>query len=92
MPTRKDLDGGCFHLTDPEPMRIGEILNMFAKAAHAPQMTMRLERQNVQLHAELRFAGLDERGPGAPRRATQILTDLGIPEGCVQLHQLPDQV
>ncbi len=25
---KKGLDGGCFHLTDPEPMRIGEILNM----------------------------------------------------------------
>ncbi|MEP7156972.1 MAG: SDR family oxidoreductase, partial [Betaproteobacteria bacterium] len=39
---KEGLDGGCFHLTDPEPRRIGEILNLFAKAAHAPQMTMRL--------------------------------------------------
>ena len=39
---KKGLDGKCFHLTDPEPHRIGEVLNIFAKAGHAPQMTMRL--------------------------------------------------
>ena len=26
------LDGRCFHLTDPHPCRVGEILNMFAHA------------------------------------------------------------
>ena len=39
---KKGLDGKCFHLTDPEPHRIGEVLNIFAKAAHAPQMTLRI--------------------------------------------------
>ena len=37
------LDGMCFHLTDPKPKRIGEVLNLFANAAHAPQMTMRID-------------------------------------------------
>src|SRR5207253_6862367 len=35
---KKGLDGKCFHLTDPDPHRIGEVLNIFARAAHAPQM------------------------------------------------------
>ncbi len=39
---KKGLDGKCFHLTDPAPHRIGEVLNIFAKAGHAPQMTMRV--------------------------------------------------
>ncbi|MCH8477878.1 MAG: SDR family oxidoreductase, partial [Wenzhouxiangella sp.] len=30
------LDGQCFHLTDPNPKRIGEVMNLFAEAAHAP--------------------------------------------------------
>ena len=34
------LDGQCFHLTDPEPMRVGEVLNAIAKAAHAPPMSL----------------------------------------------------
>lgn len=33
-------DGKCFHLTDPQDRRIGDVLNLFAKAAHAPTMTM----------------------------------------------------
>ena len=37
------LDGHTFHLTDPEPQRIGEVLNIFARAGHAPEMTMRLD-------------------------------------------------
>ncbi|HRO62858.1 SDR family oxidoreductase [Thermomonas sp.] len=37
------LDGHCFHLTDPEPMRAGEVLNTFARAGHAPEMTMRID-------------------------------------------------
>ena len=39
---KKGLDGRCFHLTDPDPHRIGEVLNIFANAGHAPQMTMRI--------------------------------------------------
>jgi NAD(P)-dependent dehydrogenase (short-subunit alcohol dehydrogenase family) len=37
------LDGHTFHLTDPEPMRVGEVLNTFCRAGHAPQMTMRVD-------------------------------------------------
>jgi NAD(P)-dependent dehydrogenase (short-subunit alcohol dehydrogenase family)/thioester reductase-like protein len=37
------LDGHCFHLTDPEPLRVGEALNTFARAGHAPEMTMRID-------------------------------------------------
>ena len=35
-------DGKCFHLTDPHPYRVGDVLNMFAKAGHAPDIGMRL--------------------------------------------------
>lgn len=37
------LDGHCFHLVDPQPMRVGEVLNAFARAGHSPEMTMRLD-------------------------------------------------
>ena len=45
------LDGGCFHLTDPAPRRIGEVLNIFARAGHAPEMTMRLDARMFALHS-----------------------------------------
>jgi thioester reductase-like protein len=38
----KGLDGKCFHLVDPEPMRVGDVLNTFAEAAHAPLMSIRI--------------------------------------------------
>jgi thioester reductase-like protein len=42
-------DGKCFHLTDPKPKRIGEVLNLFAEAAHAPQMSMRIDARLFNL-------------------------------------------
>jgi short-subunit dehydrogenase len=36
------LNGRAFHLTDPDPKTAGEVINLFAKAADAPRMTVRL--------------------------------------------------
>jgi NAD(P)-dependent dehydrogenase (short-subunit alcohol dehydrogenase family) len=76
---RKGLDGGCFHLTDPEPRRIGEILNLFARAAHAPQMTMRL---NAKMFSFIPSFVIDSVMSLAPVRRIQkqLLSDLGIPK------------
>ncbi len=76
---KKGLDGGCFHLTDPEPMRIGEILNMFAKDAHAPQMTMRLNAKMFSFIPSYVMQGLMSVAP-VRRARNQILADLGIPK------------
>ncbi|MFI5011558.1 MAG: SDR family oxidoreductase [Hyphomicrobiales bacterium] len=35
-------DGHCFHLTDPNPRRVGDILNIFCRVAHAPDMALRI--------------------------------------------------
>jgi NAD(P)-dependent dehydrogenase (short-subunit alcohol dehydrogenase family) len=41
-----DLDGQAFHLTDTRGgMRSGEVLNTFAKAGHAPQMALRIDKK-----------------------------------------------
>jgi NAD(P)-dependent dehydrogenase (short-subunit alcohol dehydrogenase family) len=76
---KKGLDRGCFHLTDPEPQRIGEILNLFAKAAHAPQMTMRV---NAKMFSFIPSFVLDSVMSLAPVRRIQkqVLADLGIPK------------
>ena len=36
-------DHECFHLTDPVPRSAGEVLNLFARAGHAPTMQLRLD-------------------------------------------------
>ena len=39
---RDGLDGMTFHLTDPNPLRAGDMLNVLARAAHAPSITVRV--------------------------------------------------
>ncbi|HEX5129189.1 MAG TPA: SDR family oxidoreductase [Usitatibacter sp.] len=76
---KKGLDGKCFHLTDPEPWRVGEVLNMFAKAAHAPRMTMRV---NAKMFSFIPSFVIDSMMSIAPVRRIQkqVLSDLGIPK------------
>ena len=40
-----DLDGEAFHLTHPKGIRSGEVLNAFARAAHAPQLAVRIDKK-----------------------------------------------
>ncbi|MGE0357827.1 MAG: SDR family oxidoreductase [Burkholderiales bacterium] len=85
---KKGLDGGCFHLTDPEPRRVGEILNLFARAAHAPQMTMRL---NAKMFGFIPDFVIDSAMSLAPVRRIQkqLLADLGIPKDMFKFVNYP---
>jgi NAD(P)-dependent dehydrogenase (short-subunit alcohol dehydrogenase family) len=42
---RPGLDGDTFHLTDPNPLSLGDTVNEFCRAAHAPQFTLRVDRR-----------------------------------------------
>jgi NAD(P)-dependent dehydrogenase (short-subunit alcohol dehydrogenase family) len=82
------LDGGCFHLTDPAPRRIGEVLNLFARAGHAPEMTMRLDaRMFAFVPAMLRQALANL--PPVKRFTNMLLRDLGIPAEVLKLINYP---
>ncbi|HEX6017313.1 MAG TPA: SDR family oxidoreductase, partial [Burkholderiaceae bacterium] len=37
---RKEITGQCYHLVDPMGYRVGDVLAIFAKAAHAPKMSV----------------------------------------------------
>ena len=39
-PARHPIKGKCFHLVDPEGYRVGDVLDIFSKAAHAPKMNL----------------------------------------------------
>ena len=75
---RKGLDGKCFHLTDPQPYRIGEVLNIFARAGHAPQMTMRINARLFGFIPPPILYGLGSLAP-VKRAMKVVLSDLGIP-------------
>jgi len=85
---RKGLDGKCFHLTDPAPLRIGEVLNIFAKSAHAPQMTMRLNARMFGFIPAPILYGLGSLSP-IKRMVRAVLTDLGVPKDVFQFINWP---
>jgi NAD(P)-dependent dehydrogenase (short-subunit alcohol dehydrogenase family) len=75
---KKGLDGQCFHLVDPEPMRFGELMNTFARAAHAPEMTMRVDaRMLAVVPGAVRSAVSNL--PPVKRFTNMVLRDLKIP-------------
>jgi short-subunit dehydrogenase len=72
------LDGQAFHLTDPKPKSAGQLVNTFARAAHAPEATMRIDRQMMNVVPKQARSMLAQLPP--VRRITdQLLSDFGIP-------------
>ena len=82
------LDGHCFHLTDPEPMRVGEVLNTFARAGHAPEMTMRIDaRMFAFLPGSVRMAVGSL--PPVKRFVGMLLRDFKIPREVLKFITYP---
>ncbi len=82
------LNGGVFHLTDPDPKRIGEVLNIFARAGHAPEMTMRLDARMfafVPTPVRMALGSL----PPVRRMTNILLKDLGIPHEVLKFITYP---
>jgi thioester reductase-like protein len=42
-----DLDGRAFHLTDPRPQRVDELINELAVAAHAPRFALSVDKRLI---------------------------------------------
>lgn len=72
------LDGRTFHLTDPEPKRAGEVIDLFARAADAPRPLVRLGPELTDPAESMARAGLSLLPP-ARRAARLALGRLGIP-------------
>lgn len=85
---RPGLDRQCFHLTDPKPKRIGEVLNLFAEAAHAPQMTMRVDARLFNYIPSAVKQGL-RMLPPVRRISDQVMKDLGMPPGILRFVNYP---
>jgi thioester reductase-like protein len=73
------LDGQAFHLTSPKSQRSGEVMNTIAEAAHAPQLSMRIDTKLLQALPKGTFSMLMQL-PAARQVRRAILADFGIPE------------
>ncbi|MGI9557264.1 MAG: SDR family oxidoreductase, partial [Solirubrobacterales bacterium] len=74
----EDRDGEAFHLTDPDPKTAGQVMNLFAVAAHAPQFSVRLDSRMFGFIPPQVRAGIGMLPP-VKRITDTILDDLGIP-------------
>lgn len=82
------LDGKCFHLTDPKPRRIGEVLNIFANAGHAPLMTMRIDARMFSFIPAAVKQGLNMLPP-VRRISNHVLHELGVPRAVLGMLNYP---
>ncbi len=73
------LDGECFHLTDPAPLRVGEMLNLFARAGHAPAFTMRVNTALFGFAPPALTRGLMALTP-FKRMRKMAMKELGLPD------------
>jgi NAD(P)-dependent dehydrogenase (short-subunit alcohol dehydrogenase family) len=74
-----DLDGQAFHLCAPKSTRSGEVLNTFARAAHAPQLAIRVDKRLTDALPK-GVGSLLMQLPALKGVRRTILADFGIPE------------
>ena len=85
---KKGLDGKCFHLVDPSPKRVGEVLNTFAKAGHAPTMSLYVNAALFGFIPKSIKKGLMALTP-VRRIQKAIMKDLGLPEDILTFVNYP---
>jgi NAD(P)-dependent dehydrogenase (short-subunit alcohol dehydrogenase family) len=78
-----ELPGDTFHLVNPEPMKVGEALNEFAKAAHAPQFAMRIDQHMTNAIPQPVRSGLMAL-PTVKKIRNQLYHDLGVPPAAME--------
>jgi thioester reductase-like protein len=74
-----DLDGQAFHLMAAKSQRSGEVLNIFARAAHAPQLAMRIDKRLTDALPK-GVGSLMMSLPALKNVRRTLLADLGLPE------------
>jgi NAD(P)-dependent dehydrogenase (short-subunit alcohol dehydrogenase family) len=85
---KRGLDGKCFHLVDPAPKRVGEVLNTFAKAGHAPAMSLYVNAALFGFIPKSIKKGLLALTP-VRRIQKAIMKDLNLPEDILTFVNYP---
>jgi NAD(P)-dependent dehydrogenase (short-subunit alcohol dehydrogenase family) len=82
------LDGQCFHLTDPHPYRVGEVMNLFAHAGHAPDISMRVNVGLLRHIPGTLMNGLTAL-PVLRRLRASIMKEASLPDGIFNFLSYP---
>ena len=77
------LDGQAFHLVNPKMQAAGDVMNTFARAGHAPQMVMRVDKKMTDMLPKgvLSYA---MKLPALKDIRRSLLADLGVPDSVIE--------
>jgi NAD(P)-dependent dehydrogenase (short-subunit alcohol dehydrogenase family) len=77
--SKAEIKGKAFHLVDPMGYRIGDVLDIFSKAAHAPKMNLFINAALLGFIPKSVKKGLMALAP-VRRIRNAVMKDLGLPE------------
>ncbi len=80
--------GKCFHLVDPMGYRVGDVLDIFSKAAHAPKMNLFVNAALLGFIPKSVKKGLMALAP-VRRIYRAVIKDLGVPEDMLTFVNYP---
>ncbi len=83
-----ELNKKCFHLVDPEGYRVGDVLDVFSKAAHAPKMNLFINAALLGFIPKGIKKGLMALAP-VRRVRNAVMKDLGLPEDILTFVNYP---
>ena len=78
----------CYHLVDPVGYRVGDVLDIFSKAAHAPKMNLFVNAALLGFIPKSVKKGLMALAPVRRVRAA-VMKDLGVPEDMLTFINYP---
>jgi NAD(P)-dependent dehydrogenase (short-subunit alcohol dehydrogenase family) len=85
---KADLDKKCFHLVDPQGYRVGDVLDIFSKAAHAPKMNVFINAALLGFIPKSVKKGMMALAP-VRRVRHAVMKDLGLPEDMLTFVNYP---
>jgi NAD(P)-dependent dehydrogenase (short-subunit alcohol dehydrogenase family) len=77
--TQSSKAGKCYHLVDPEGYRVGDVLDIFSRAAHAPKMNLFINAALLGFIPKSVKKGMMALAP-VRRVRHAVMKDLGLPE------------
>ena len=78
----------CYHLVDPVGYRVGDVLDIFSKAAHAPKMNLFINAALLGFIPKSVKKGLMALAP-VRRIRSAVMKDLGVPEDMMTFINYP---
>ena len=82
------IEKKCYHLVDPVGYRVGDVLDIFSKAAHAPKMNLFINAALLGFIPRSVTKGLMGLAP-VRRVRNAIMKDLGLPEDMLSFVNYP---